>query len=226
MNNDIKKEDEIKKIIPSKLEKAFQHIIYKTLGKNIPINMTPNQITLIGALCGLFGIICAFLGSINTLFLIGTIFGLIGHLICDDLDGYIARTRNMSSKAGGFFDLLIDIMFITYLLIGLAFANLVSFQSAILLVPVYALLMFTSMNYILHFKEFIFPRLGPIETHILLIIMCIGIIVFGNATIFVALNFKFKFGDIVLFIGGLPMYYEMIRLQVQLFRRLKKLEQK
>ena len=61
----------------------------------IPKNMTPNQMTLIGALGGLFGIICAFLSKFNTLFLIGTIIGLLTHIICDDLDGYIARKRNI-----------------------------------------------------------------------------------------------------------------------------------
>ena len=29
-----------------------------------------------------------------------------------------------------------------------------------------------------------------------------------------------KFADIVFLIGGIPMYYEMIRLQIQLFKRL------
>ena len=98
------KETEVKKIVPSKLENAFYPIVYNTFGKMIPKNMTPNQMTLIGALGGLFGIICAFLAKFNTLFLIGTIIGLLTHIICDDLDGYIARKRNMSSTAGAFFD--------------------------------------------------------------------------------------------------------------------------
>lgn len=66
--------NKVKKIIPSKLETGFQQLLYKTVGKNIPQNITPNQVTLIGALGGLFGIIFAVLSKINTLFLIGTIF--------------------------------------------------------------------------------------------------------------------------------------------------------
>ena len=93
--------------------------------------MTPNQMTLIGALGGLFGIICAFLARINTLFLIGTIVGLLTHIICDDLDGYIARKRNMTSTAGTFFDLITDILHITYLLIGLSFSGIASFEITI-----------------------------------------------------------------------------------------------
>ena len=151
------KKDNVKKIVPSKLENALYPIVYGTFGKMIPESMTPNQMTLLGALGGLFGIICAFLAKLNIFFLIGTILGLFIHIICDDLDGYIARKRNMSSDAGAFFDLLTDILHITYLLIGLTFSGVASFHVTIFLVPVYGLLMFTAMNYIRYLNEFLFP---------------------------------------------------------------------
>ena len=218
------KKKEVKKIVPSKLENAFYPIVYNTFGKLVPENMTPNQMTLLGALGGLFGIICAFLAKINTLFLIGTIIGLITHIICDDLDGYIARKRNMSSDAGAFFDLLTDILHITYLLIALSFAGIASFEITIFLVPVYGLLMFTAMNYIRYLNEFLFPRLGPIETHLLFIAICILGMIFGTNPVLELYSFKFKIADIIFIIGGAGMYYEMIRLQIQLFRRLSKKE--
>jgi len=213
-------ETEIKKIIPSNLETGFQQFLYKTIGKHIPKSMTPNQITLIGALGGLFGVICGFLAKITPYFLIGTILGILCHLICDDLDGYVARTRNMTSAAGGFFDLLTDILHITYLVIALAFSGYVSFEIAIFLVPVYALIIFTSMNYMLYLKEFLFPRLGPIETHLFFGVMCIGGMFFKTDSLFSIYKWGVKFGDVFLIVGGIPMYYEMIRLQIQLFRRL------
>lgn len=213
-------ETEIKKIIPSNLETGFQQFIYKTIGKHIPKSMTPNQITLIGALGGLFGVICGFLAKITPYFLIGTILGILCHLICDDLDGYVARTRNMTSAAGGFFDLLTDILHITYLVIALAFSGYISFEIAIFLVPVYALIIFTSMNYMLYLKEFLFPRLGPIETHLFFCVMCIGSMFFKTDSLFSMYKWGVKFGDVFLIVGGIPMYYEMIRLQIQLFRRL------
>lgn len=218
--------NEVKKIIPSKLETGFQQFLYKTLGKRIPKNMTPNQITLIGALGGLCGIICAFFAKYNSFLLLGTIAGLACHLVCDDLDGYVARTRNMSSKAGGYFDLLSDILHITYLIIALAYAGFLSFEVAVFLVPVYALIIFTSMNYILHLREFLFPRLGPIETHMFFAALCIGGMIFGQEGLVDLGDFSFKFADIVCVIGGIPMYYEMIRLQIQLFRRLKEQDER
>lgn len=212
--------EQVKKIIPSKLETGFQQFLYKTIGRHIPEKMTPNQITLIGALGGLAGIIFAFLARINPLFLVGTVAGILCHLICDDLDGYVARTRNMTSTAGGYFDLLTDILHITYLIIALAFAGFVSFQVAVFMVPVYALIIFTAMNYILYLKEFLFPRLGPIETHLTFIVLCIGSMIVGETPILSIMDVNLKFADIVFIVGGIPMYYEMIRLQIQLFKRL------
>lgn len=213
------KKTQLKKIVPSKLENAFYPIIYNTFGKLIPDRMTPNQMTLIGALGGLFGIICAFLARFNKFFLIGTIIGIITHFICDDLDGYIARKKKMSSNAGAYFDLLTDILHITYLLIALSFAKIVSLQIIVFLVPVYALLMFTAMNSIRYLNEFPFPRLGPIETHLLFVIICILGMTIGNIPIPKLYNFRII--DIIFILGGIAMYYEMIRLQIQLFRKLR-----
>ena len=145
---------------------------YKYLGEKIPEGVTPNQITLLGAISGLIGIICASLSRISIYFLIGTIIGISGHLICDDLDGYVARKRNMTSKAGGYFDLLTDIVHITYLIVAFAFTGVLSAKLAVVIAPVYALLIFTSMNSILYLKKFPFPRVGPIETHLFFIAIC------------------------------------------------------
>lgn len=211
---------DVKKIVPSKIEHFFYGIIYKYIGERIPPKVTPNQITLAGAIGGLIGIGCAFLSVISRWFLIGTVLGIMCHFICDDLDGYVARKRNMTSLAGGYFDLLTDILHITYLIIGLSFAGVISFQIAIFMVPVYALIIFTAMNYIHYLGEFLFPRLGPAETHIFFVALCVGSMIIGTDSLFYIGNFGFKFADLICIVGGVLMYYEMIRLEIQLFRRL------
>ena len=35
-------------------------------------------------------------------------------------------------------------------------------------------------------------------------------------------GFGLKFADVIFIVGGIPMYYEMIRLQIQLLKRLRK----
>lgn len=218
--------DNVDKIVPSKLEKAMYAFLYKYVGDKLPPKVTPNQITLVGAICGLIGIICGFLAGVSKFFLIGTVLGIMGHLVCDDLDGYIARKRNMSSLAGGYFDLLTDILHITYLIIALSYAGVVQFKIAIWMVPVYALIIFTSMNSILYLKKFPFPRLGPIETHLFFQAICILSMIFGTGPIITIKGFAFNIADIIFIVGGIPMYFEMIRLQIELFKDLQKEDKK
>ena len=210
----------VKKIIPSKLETGFQQFLYKTIGEHLPKKMTPNQMTALGALFGLIGIVSAALSALSAWFLLGTIVGRAGHLICDDLDGFIARKRGMSSTAGGYFDLLTDILHITYLLIAMMFAGVIDYHVGALMVPVYALIIFTAMNYIHYLNEFLFPRLGPIETHLFFVAICILGIITKNRPSFEIWGYGVRLADLVILIGGIPMYFEMIRLQIQLFQRL------
>lgn len=211
----------VKKIIPSRLETGFQQFLYRRIGKHIPKNMTPNQMTLISALGGLFSIISTLLTNISPMFFIGTIIGLAVHLVADDLDGYIARERQMSSKAGAYFDLITDVLFSTFLMIALGFSPYGSLEVMIFAVPVYGIINVTAMNYIIYLNEFLFPRLGPIEAHITYTLLSVLSMIFGSKPIFTLFGVGFKIADIIIAVGLIPTYFEMVRLQIQLFRRLK-----
>lgn len=211
----------VKKIIPSRLETGFQKFLYKYIGTHIPKSMTPNQVTLIGALGGLFAIISTFLTYISPFFFIGTLAGLALHLIADDLDGYVARTRNMSSKAGAYFDLITDVLFSTFLILAFGLSPYASIEIMAFAAPVYGIVNVTAMNYIIYYNEFLFPRLGPIEAHITYALIALLSMVIGSDEIFSLFGIGIKAADIIIFVGLIPMYYEMIRLQIQLFKRLK-----
>ncbi|MBQ8435513.1 MAG: CDP-alcohol phosphatidyltransferase family protein, partial [Oscillospiraceae bacterium] len=129
----------VKKIIPSRLETGFQKFLYKHLGKYIPKSMTPNQVTLVGAMGGLFAVISTLLTHISPLFFIGTLSGLAVHLVADDLDGYVARTRNMSSKAGAYFDLITDVIFSTFLIIAFGLSPYANIEIMAFAAPVYGI---------------------------------------------------------------------------------------
>ena len=214
----------VKKIIPSKLETGFQQFLYRTLGKHIPKNMTPNQMTAVGALGGLFAIISVLLSNLSRWFLIGTIAGLLTHLIADDLDGYIARTRGMSSRAGAYFDLITDVLMSTFLLLAFGLTPFAHLAPAAFAAPLYGIMNVTMMNYIIYFNEFQFPRLGPVEAHIGYIAFCILAIIFKNRAVFTLFGIGATVGDILIVLAMLPMYYEMIRMACALFSRLKGLE--
>lgn len=211
----------VKKIIPSRLETGFQKFLYKYVGTHIPKSMTPNQVTLIGALGGLFAIISTFFTYISPFFFIGTLAGLALHLIADDLDGYVARTRNMSSKAGAYFDLITDVLFSTFLILAFGLSPYASIEIMAFAAPVYGIVNVTAMNYIIYYNEFLFPRLGPIEAHITYALIALLSMVIGSGEIFSLFGIGIKAADIIIFVGLIPMYYEMIRLQIQLFKRLK-----
>lgn len=216
----------VKKIVPGFAEKIMGTVIPGIFGRLIPKSMTPNGMTLIGALGGLAGIVCAYLSKYHLLFLIGTVCGILTHLIADNLDGYIARKKNLTSNAGAYFDLLTDILHITFLLIALCFAGVLQFQIAIFLVPVYALIIFTSMNEILYVKSFTFPLVGPTATHFFFLIIAIGTMIAGTEPLVKVWGFGLKFGDLICLAGGIPMYAEMIRLQIVVYRNIHKAEKK
>ena len=214
----------VKKIIPSKLETGYQQLMYKLLGKHIPKNMTPNQVTAVGVFGGAAAIVFALLARISPLFYIGTIAGLWVHMTADVLDGYVARTRGMSSRAGAYFDLISDVLISTFLILAFGLSPFAHLEIAAFAAPLYGVMNVTMMNYIIYFNEFLFPRLGPIEAHIAYCVCCIRAMVFGSAPLFTVAGIGILAGDIFMIVGTLPMYYEMIRMAVGLFKRLKGLE--
>ncbi|MGN0575026.1 MAG: CDP-alcohol phosphatidyltransferase family protein [Ruminococcus sp.] len=214
----------VKKIIPSRLETGFQQFLYRHIGKYIPKSMTPNQVTLIGALGGLFAVISTLLTHASPLFFIGTLTGLAVHLIADDLDGYVARTKGMSSKAGAYFDLITDVLFSTFLIIAFGLSPYANMEIMAFAAPVYGIVNVTAMNYIIYFNEFLFPRLGPIEAHITYALIAVLSMIFKGKILFSVFGIGITIADIIIFAGLIPMYYEMIRLEIQLFRRLKETE--
>ena len=216
----------VKKMIPSKLETGFQQFLYKHVGKHIPKSLTPNDVTLIGALGGLFAVVSTLLANVSPLFFIGTLLGLAIHLVADDLDGYVARSRGMSSRAGVYFDLITDVLFSTFLILSFGLTPYCNMAVAAFGAPLYGVMNVTMMNYIIYFNEFQFPRLGPIEAHIAYAAAAVLAMVFGDREWFFIGSFGVKTLDIVMFVGMLPMYYEMIRMAIRLFNRLKEADGK
>ena len=211
----------VKKMIPSKLETGFQQFLYKNVGPHIPKSMTPNQVTTISALGGVFAIIMTLLTNLSRWCWIGTVIGLAVHLVADDLDGFVARSRGLSSKAGAFYDLMVDILFSTFLIISIGLSPVAHLLPMTLAAPLYGIMNVTMMNYIIYFNEFQFPRLGPIEAHLSYTAIAILGMIFEDKAVFKAFGTGVTVVDIFAVIAMIPMYYEMIRMMIALFRRLE-----
>ena len=211
----------VKKLIPSKMETGFQQFLYKYVGPHIPAGMTPNMMTTVSALGGLFSIVMTLFTNLSRWCWLGTIAGLAVHLVADDLDGYIARSRGLSSKAGAYYDLIVDILFSTFLIISMGLTPAAHMLPMALAAPLYGIINVTMMNYIIYFNEFQFPRLGPIEAHLSYTAIAICAMIFGGKEVITVAGHGATVVDILAFIAMIPMYYEMIRMIITLYKRLE-----
>jgi len=87
--------------------------------------------------------------------------------------------------------------------------------------PLYGIMNVTMMNYIIYFNEFQFPRLGPIEAHISYTVIAICAMIFKGKEVFTVFGHGVTVVDIIAVIAMIPMYYEMIRMMIALFKRLE-----
>ena len=211
----------VKKLIPSKMETGFQQFLYKYVGPHIPEGMTPNMMTTVSALGGLFSIIMTLFTNLSRWCWLGTIAGLAVHLVADDLDGYIARSRGLSSKAGAYYDLIVDVLFSTFLIISIGVTPAAHLLPMALAAPLYGIINVTMMNYIIYFNEFQFPRLGPIEAHLSYTAIAICAMIFGGKEVLTVAGHGATVVDILAVIAMIPMYYEMIRMIITLYKRLE-----
>lgn len=211
----------INKMIPSKLETGFQKWVYR-FAPYLPESITPNKLTAIGALGGMLTVIAFLLANISKWAYLAGIVGIITHIVTDDLDGYVARTKQMTSEAGAYFDIIVDVCLSTFVLIALGISRFANIYVVIWLVPMYAVTIVTLMNYILYLREFPFPRFGPIESQIGYIIIAVMGMIFDGRQIVSVGNVSFTIVDILILIGIPFIYYETFRMQIQLFIRLRK----
>ena len=50
--------------------------------------------------------------------------------------------------------------------------------------------------------------------------------IFGDKTLFDLADIEFTVVDIAMIVGMIPMYYEMIRMDIRLFKRLRETDEK
>ncbi|KAL4426892.1 hypothetical protein ABPG74_008816 [Tetrahymena malaccensis] len=91
-------------------EKVYQHLI-----QLIPLQVTPNQVTLASFVFGIFSAIFCYYGK----YTLGLYFWLMNRFL-DGLDGTLARFRNQQTDFGGYLDIIVD--FIVYSIIPISIA--------------------------------------------------------------------------------------------------------
>lgn len=209
------------KTVPSLLERKFADFNYK-FAYLIPETVHPNVVTTFGIIAGLLGSLCFFLGTFSKWFFVGSIIGLLIHIVCDNLDGYMARTRNQKSLRGGFYDIMSDTLVCTFTLLFIGLSSYGHLEFAAFGAPLYGIHMLCTMHYIMIYNEFPFPPFGPFEIHLTYIIVAILNIILGPVTLFHIGSFPIMLLDVIMIPMLLGAAAEVCRMAFTLFFRLKK----
>ncbi len=209
------------KTVPSVMERKFADFTYK-FAYLIPETVHPNVVTTIGIIAGLTGSLCFFLGTFSRWFFLSAILGLLVHIVCHNLDGYMARTRNQKSLRGGFFDIMSDTLVCTFTLLFIGLSSFGHLEFAAFGAPLYGIHMLCTMHYIMIYNEFPFPPFGPFEIHVSYIVVAIINFIFGPITVFHIGTFPVMLLDLIMIPMIIGAAAEVCRMAFTLFFRLKK----
>lgn len=83
---------------PQHLFPLIRHLSYRLTALFISSRITPNQITLLGFMCGLAGVACFLSGDLSANLAGASLFLML--YLCDHCDGEVARLRHMQSLFG------------------------------------------------------------------------------------------------------------------------------
>ena len=209
------------KTVPSSLEMKFADFLYQFVDL-IPMSVHPNVVTGIGIVGGILGGICFFLGSFSRWFFLPAVLGLITHIVCDDFDGHMARTRGLATKRGAFFDITSDVLVSTITILCIGLSSYAHLEVLAFGLPLYGIYAVIALHYIMLYNEFPFPHVGPFELHCFYITVAILNAIFGQVTLFSIGNFPFYLIDVLLLPGIVSSVLEIGMLGFKLFFRLKK----
>jgi phosphatidylglycerophosphate synthase len=136
----------------------------------LPIWVTPNQVTLFGLLANLVSSFAFYLASFNYNWFFVSILCLVLNWVSDNLDGELARKRQMTSERGFYLDQIVDHIGATCVFLGIAFASYTNFALVLLALVIYQLVIILTLLQIVMRQRFLLGRLNPAEARLGLIV--------------------------------------------------------
>jgi phosphatidylglycerophosphate synthase len=212
--------DTVEKQIPSYLENAFAKLTDRWADR-LPESITPNMVTSVGLIVGLLGAVCFALAGMNRWLFIGAIIGVVTHIVADNMDGFLARKWNKSSRAGAYFDIMSDVLVTTFCLIAIGLGGYANINITIFLVPLYGFYYIIALHSIYLVGIFPFPRMGPFEVHASFILVAL-LNLFFNTVSFPIGPIALTLTDIIMLIGLIIEGIELFILSGKLVTALKK----
>ncbi len=148
----------------SKLERTYLSLIERLLEalsfrlvRFVPQGTTPNQLTII-AFVGQAGAGLSFyLATYSRFWLIVAVVGMLCHMVFDQLDGTLARQRNLASTRGQYLDIMLDCLGTIILFTGVAASGFVNLKLAFLPPLLWFLHLALEYNWVILKQKWIFP---------------------------------------------------------------------
>ncbi len=150
------------KIDPSPLT-PLAHRLTRLIILRLPAWVTPNQITWLCFLVNGLGGAAYYLASFDRRWLFVAIGCLLFHWVGDNLDGELARARQLTSERGFFLDLFLDQLGVTIFALGLAFASYTNLAMVMSAIVAYQILFHLTLLQIVLRQRFSLGRFGPAE---------------------------------------------------------------
>lgn len=139
---------------------------------HLPAWVTPNQVTCFGFAMMLLAGAALALARIDRAWLLAAAACVLVHWLADDLDGELARARDLTSERGFFLDLFLDCLGAVALSAGLALSGLASPVLALAFLSCFLLAVCVSLLHIVLRGRFPLGSFGPSETQIGMAALC------------------------------------------------------
>lgn len=161
---------------------AYERVALHFLATRLPRRVTPNQLTMLGVFGGGVVMLGYWLGRENEGWLWLANFGLVLHWAGDSLDGTVARLRHIERPRYGFYlDQVIDALGNVLLALGVGLSPDARMDCALFVLATFHMLSIQVYVRAIVDREFHLAvgRLGPTEMRIGIVVMNIGILIFG-----------------------------------------------
>jgi phosphatidylglycerophosphate synthase len=145
------------------INETFIYAFCERLLPLLPVSVKPNHVTLVGFSFGVIAAVGYGLGGVQPRWLA---FGIVAHLIfwvCDNLDGTLARQRELTSVRGFFLDLTLDQVAYALIYLGLGFSGVVLLPLAAMAAVIHLLHVHLIDMWIYLRGEERFGKFGPTE---------------------------------------------------------------
>lgn len=139
---------------------------------HVPAGVTPNQVTVASFLCTVAAGLCAYLAGFSSWWFVGASGLLFVHWFLDNLDGMLARERELTSEQGFFLDLFLDALGYAVFFLGAALGRY-SVGIPLALVIVVLLRELLMLHWMLLRRRFEIPALGPSEMPVIILVLVV-----------------------------------------------------